>query len=198
MVAAVIKLMEGMNANDIKWLANEEELNGQLYVLAPNPTRVIAADHSIPWPVRLLLGAHSRKHVFLNKRPLCLKQAVVASKGMVNRLKWSWFFKDDQREKGSPQLAKREPMPFEGLVPPELDGLAAHLRRAVVSAHKRANSMIATSPSRTPRFVQYAMRWLKNSGLRAVLSDKDGVFVLGSHVLHREMVLKQTLQGSLS
>lgn len=56
-----------MQSRDFSWLLRQEELVSNIYVLKPDSGSLVAEHPSselLPWPVALLLGSYSRKHVF--------------------------------------------------------------------------------------------------------------------------------------
>lgn len=150
----------------------------------------------IPWCVLLLLGAYSRKHCFRSGSNLNLKAATRASRNVVNKIKWAWHFADPSLQEtlastsSSRPLCKRDVREYRRLMPdgtvvytttPGLDAFCRNVRTTVYEAHLAANKRLARQRdffSNMPVFRKVALRWLKETGFRAVQSDKDGVFVL--------------------
>lgn len=71
LTAAVMKLLKGCSPIDVAWHTREDALCTNLYCLeqvSSDPEAGYEAYHpdscEVPWPVLLLLGAHSRKHIF--------------------------------------------------------------------------------------------------------------------------------------
>ena len=60
-----------------------------------------------PWPVALLLGAHSKKHVFENTKPLSLPRVGEALSMMERRLQWAWVFRFSSRVQYDKPLVKK-------------------------------------------------------------------------------------------
>jgi hypothetical protein len=128
-----------------------------------------------PWPVALLLGAHSKKHVFESTRPLPLPRVGQALSMMDRRLKWAWVFRSNgQVQYTTPLVKKQEVAKCTELVDPAIIAFSNEIKRTVVEHIKGANLV----SFKQPRYIRWARRWLVENHLTCRLSDKDGVFVM--------------------
>ncbi len=85
---------------DLAWLAREDDLHSNLYLVESHPAGGYAAytaDESIPWPVALLLGSHSLKHRFERPRTFAPSHIYKATQDFGYRLKWAWIFRKKNR-----------------------------------------------------------------------------------------------------
>ncbi len=71
-VAAFWMLVRHMTAEHWAWFFRLQALLDNIYTVLENPIEaiILTADALLPWPVALLLGAHSRKHRFPTLRLL--------------------------------------------------------------------------------------------------------------------------------
>jgi hypothetical protein len=193
--AAFWMMVRFMNAENWSWLFRPQELLGNIYTVLEDPLEAVTLteEEGLPWPVALLLGSHSRKHRFPTPRLLSLSKGGLAAKDLVHRLKWQWKYRNSEREQQQKPLVHRRPIPFNQHVH-ELGGFSFALMNSVREAFEHANSFVRGSGAAcvtTPRFVRWALQWIKARGLSVVLSDKDGTFVLIRESLLRCLVLDQ-------
>ena len=199
-VAAFWMLVRHMSSLNWAWLFRPQALLDNIYTIVENPLEAVTltAEAELPWPVALLLGSHSRKHRFPNRRLLSILKGQRAAKDLVHRLKWSYHFRLAEREQHYRPLVSRRPRPYEGSTAGEINGFSYDLMRAVREGYEKANRYIrgcgAVSLT-TPRFVKWALSWMRSQNLRAVLSDKDGTFVLVRQSLLRDLVCEQLCKG---
>ncbi len=172
-----------MTVTDWAWLCRARQLHEHIYLIDADSMSAHTADSSLdlPWNVALLLGSHSRKHVFLGKNTINMKTAWRAASGISNRLKWSWLHRASTDDTWEAPLCKREPLECKRMCSNKVNVLAGNLKRLVVDHVVRANRRIARSSdtfSNRPAYVTFALKWMKKNGYLAAQSDKDGVFVL--------------------
>jgi hypothetical protein len=131
----------------------------------------------LPWTVALLLGTHSRKHVFENTHKLQLKVVGRSLQLFDRRLRWQWLFRHVSTSTYTKPLVRSEVRHCRDLVDPCIAAFGMAVKRTVIEHIKKANMTRYTLPS----FIGDALRWLKKNNMTCQLSDKDGVFVVISH-----------------
>ncbi len=194
-------LWKGAGVEDFAWLARYDTLLANMYVVDDSGHTATQAEllDKLPWPVVLLLGSHSRKHIFSSGRRLSLQETTRSCQDFSNRLKWRWKFKHtpdrDENDRSEEQLVKRRPREFRGTTRAAVDIFASEFKSFIVGESKKANSRIARNRSKhmKPGFVAYALKWLQKSGLAVVPSDKDGVFTICSLAVLQTMVERKLL-----
>lgn len=185
-MAAVLKLLAHTPAESMAWLTRREDLCRNIYRQEPIighgnfRTGGFAAYHpdfsEIPWPVMLLLGSFSKKHIWeaVHKIPLRLVGDALATWDC--RLKWAFF----RRHKAETDVELKPLVRFE--IPPckdVLDAIVPKFSSAFkdeVMRHIKKASLIWNY--HLPGFIRYARRWLLQNEMAAQLSDQDGVFAL--------------------
>lgn len=82
-------LLGGMMTFHWAWLTLPQQLYSNIYTILVDPIEAVTLDDSVtvPWPVLLLLGAHSHKNRFPTCRSLSMKRAGEAARDLINRLK---------------------------------------------------------------------------------------------------------------
>jgi hypothetical protein len=65
------RLCKGMTLVDYAWLCRYDALLANVHAVNADPMAAIVPDISlhIAWPVVLMLGAHSGKHVYVHRQP---------------------------------------------------------------------------------------------------------------------------------
>lgn len=194
----ILGALKGASIVDLAWLARGDELLSHLYLVDGPPfTAVLASSDegrqiSVPWFIALALGSYSRKHCFIRGRGLNRKEAVTCVKHTTAKIKWAMHFatKDESEEREAPLLA-RPLCPFEGRAEPETNGFVAAVRNCIFGEFRDESRRISRFKlgSNCACFVSLTGRWLKQQGLEAVLSDKDGVFVITGAATLRALVM---------
>lgn len=183
-LGALRYLFAGLSWNDFGWLAKPLELYDNIYTVLENPLLAVSLEPGhIPWPVALLLGSYSRRHVFLRPCALRMTTAGTAIRNFGNRVNWKWFFENVEVGPTLPvkRLIPRAPLSFGGTAAAEINWFTSEVRKCVEDHFKRANKWVSRHKHTSvmvPSFVRWSLTWIRNRQLRAVLSDKDGVFVL--------------------
>jgi hypothetical protein len=145
------------------------------------------ADHpsesELPWYVVLLLGAHSKKHVFACSK---LQKSVVRERlcDFSNRVKWAAHYKDSAQVSSAKPLVKRRVPECQKLVPAVVGGLVG----AVGTSVNRVCGRLCGRSSRLPPYVSAARRWLRSRNLLCIPSDKDGVFTIISRSFLNQLI----------
>ena len=87
------KWLSGASLLQLGWMCRDS-LVSNIYIIKDG-VATVPARHEIPWFVLLSLGAHSRKHIFGEKKlpPFSLFRR--AAQNMYNKLCWKWRFKDE-------------------------------------------------------------------------------------------------------
>jgi len=118
-------------------------------------------DHELPWTVILLLGAHSKKHIFLNGK---LPDLTAYSRDLN-------IFKDRLKRhmKGDGFLDARNEAFTNDLSTSMMD----RIRSSYSSSIGRRNAW-----PRTPLFVKHARTWLKHSDFNPIPCDKEGAYCM--------------------
>ncbi len=120
LTAAVMKLLKGCSPIDVAWLTREDALCTNLYCLeqvSSDPEAGYEAYHpdscEVPWPVLLLPGAHSRKHIFERTQKMNLQKLGHQLGQFDRRLRLAYTFRNEAE--GStyekPLLKKEEVAP---------------------------------------------------------------------------------------
>lgn len=170
----VQRLMVGIKLRDIAWVMQYENMLRNIYVLNDSPTGLMGAhpkEGSLPWPVVVLLGSYSRKHIFGACR---VSRSLLVSRirDFCNRLRWrSIIISPDD---GTRPLVKRSVRTCNKTVMPVVSAFCKAASRFIWSRVERATRV--SDP--LPGFMRFALRFLKSRNLKVELSDKDGVFVL--------------------
>lgn len=89
-VRAATRMLQGASINDLAWLSRGADLCNNVYSVHGSPS--VAAHPAVgdlPWPVLLLLGSHSRKHLFLRRRALNMRSLHKSINDFTNRILWS-------------------------------------------------------------------------------------------------------------
>eukprot|EP00974_Lingulodinium_polyedra_P023138 2233737-Lingulodinium_polyedra.AAC.1 len=119
----------------------------------------------LPWPVMLLLGGHSRKHVFLSKLPPNLKTASLEAMYLARKIRWTarlgleskapWYKMKNKNHKIPPCNEK---------VPKQVLAFTQSLQRRLCvsfsSASKKQKGM-GTWWSNNAAAYGYAIKWLR-------------------------------------
>ncbi len=131
-----------MQMEDWAWLCRAEELAGNIYVVdasrraqAPDPT-------TTPWTVLLLLGSHSRKHVFLGRKQLSMKMAWRAANSFANRIKLIWHFHSEEASSENMNhmpICRRDVRSYKDAVLEVVDVFCKNAKREVISTIVAAN-----------------------------------------------------------
>ena len=90
-------------------------IEGKSAAYVPHPS-------SLPWPVALLLGCHSRKFMFENPRARDKSKFLKATRLFARRVRWAWVFKNEVSTKFEPPLIKRDIKPYDSTVDPVVEG----------------------------------------------------------------------------
>lgn len=102
-------------------------------------------EHRIPWPVVLLLGAFSRKHIFSNAKAISMLELHRACRDFGNRVKWKCNFRHT-RDNGSPldkntlPLVSRRPREYRGCTTGAVNNFIAAVTRTVHDFGMKASS----------------------------------------------------------
>lgn len=160
-----------------------------IYVLNESPAGLLGAhpkEGALPWPVVVLLGSYSRKHIFgASKHSSAAIRARVQD--FCNRLGWRSLISPSAQDAHRPLVSRRVRACNQVVMP----AVSAFCRAA--SRFLRSRVECATRVSdRLPGFLRFALRFLKSNNLTVQLSDKDGVFVVvGADVI--SMLVEQQL-----
>ena len=191
---ASLRMSSGMSSREWAWLFRIDELRDNIYIIDDNPVTARHVDEfdNLPWTLLLLLGCHSRKHIFIRRRALPLQQYHQAATDMINRLKWAWHFRNTAKGPFVKKLRNRSVCSYNGEKPPPgLNTFANNLRHAVHEAVVRVNHTLHRLQSNMAGYVKHAFRFVKQQRLHIVQSDKDGVFCVIPHELHLRMQASQ-------
>ena len=154
--------LKGISAFHLCWLIKGIELTNNVYMYDDSlGSGFHPCNGELPWFVVLLLGAHSKKHLFGGTFPnWSLFNRHIAS--ATNKLKWSFYFKDKSSVFMPKLKLKRQVRTFDGNSPVEVDWCCNKLRSELVSMYIHARSMFQVSrKSVVPRFVAVAKKWLE-------------------------------------
>lgn len=123
----------GMELRHFAWLARPEGLLENFYVLTDFPLAAKTADTTfkVPWAVALLLGSHSRNHVFVSNKSLDPRTLRDPLRDMTNRIKLLWHFRDNDGPQGEKPLLRRKVCPHNSWVPPEIKKFGKFLSNTV-------------------------------------------------------------------
>lgn len=113
---------------------------------------------------------------------------------LCRRIKWAWHFRDAAGMlPESRKLVKRPVKPYSGALHAHIESLCYQVSCIVNDKVTTLNAKLALARggSTPPRFVRYALRWIKSAGFAVDLSDKDGTFVLYSTDLKAALIQAQ-------
>lgn len=191
MIASLLHLLRGCTLENFAWLTRGPAVHHHIYCLDERPDGGFEAYHPsdscIPWPVALLLGAHSKKHVWEPRKAPTMKQIGHAITLFDRRLRWAWVHKDSPSEYVRP-LVPRDVLPCRKTVDGAIASFSAAVRNTVVTFVRSAAKV---KPCPAPCFVKYAMRWLAQNQYTCELSDKDGVFVVLPYAQFRQLQARE-------
>eukprot|EP00969_Alexandrium_andersonii_P322632 14255437-Alexandrium_andersonii.AAC.1 len=118
---AVVRLLKGESVQDAAWLSRGSlVLRRSLYVVNSALVASIPAEGELPWPILLLFGTHSRKHIFRSKADCSPDVMRRAARSLCTKIKWWWHFtqlgEGDSRNHGveGKPLVPRPPRSYEG------------------------------------------------------------------------------------
>ena len=169
------RLTKDLTLRDYAFISQLPLLLENVNTVGPVNGEVIAehpSEGQLPWAVVLLLGAYSKKHVFAPKATT-RKETHERCLDFENRVKWAVALKDAPDRHNKP-LLKHRVWPCKAQMPPVVNSFIRAVRELVLNKVEAATRFRVRAPS----FVRYSTKWLKSNGLKAIVSDKDGVFAL--------------------
>lgn len=196
-----IDLIKDCSYSDWAYLSEPDKYGTTMYVLNSEAKTVIdpknhpdfKVEPAMSWPVRWLLGWHSRKHRFCDGKLPHVKSVLRSVADFNQRLKWRWFFRDESSEVPFRLPARKVYVaPFTHNHPPELawacSAIYSTVRDCVMKQFRAAKYLRGSDKywNNTSQLAIFAARILAGSRWAAVPSDKDGGFTL---------VLKDTLSS---
>lgn len=168
------RLLAGIRLRDIAWLVRFDSMLDNIYILNDSPVGLLGAhpkEGSLPWPVVLLLGSYSRKHIFGACR-ISRKVLVSGVRVFCNRLRWRSLI--TAADNATRPLVKHSVRNCNSIVMPAVNAFCRAASRFIWSRVEIA----ARFSDHLPGFLRFALKFLKTQNLKVELSDKDGVFVL--------------------
>ena len=183
------KLVQGLTCRDWVFVLRLEELRQNIYLVESLPSGPSAyhptSSSELPWFVVLLLGAFSKKHIFVPKKT---SASVIRARleDFENRLKWATHFRNEQCSKYQKPLVPRRVWECKKVPPAVVPAFCREVTKVV----RQKLDAIQVCP-RLPAFVAAAKKWLKQNGLCCVPSDKDGVFALTSRSLLNKLIYNE-------
>lgn len=177
------KLLVGFDVREYAWIWRFDTLLHHIYTLNDDLVAGHPLRSELPWPVVLACGAHSRKHIFAPKK-IDLRLVGVRAVVFSNRLRWSIALGDNELRAVKP-LMKRRVRTCRSGMPPVVQPFTTAITNLVVGRFRNVRST-----PKLPGFIRFTRDWLRKNGMRAELSDKDGVFV----VVPRSIVEKLSCQ----
>lgn len=184
-----MRLLERCTTEHFAWLCRPDSLAENIYLVGGTPIEAVVIDAAdVPWPVLLLLGGHSKKHIFHGGGPIQTGPIMRDVKAFLTKMQWASHFRDVSREEEYERpLFRRDPVPYEGDVSPFLTSFGMELNARVYVGVQRINAELKGNLwkySNQPVFVNWARNWLKQRNLAVAPSDKDGVMcLLGKNTL---------------
>ncbi len=102
-------------------------------MLTDSPLTAATPDVSmrIPWAVALLLGSHSRKHIFIGNQKLFFRNLRDPLRDMVYRIKCQWHFRKSEGPPSEKPLLRRSVRTYKDMVPAEIAAFGRSLANAV-------------------------------------------------------------------
>ena len=138
---AFCSLLEFMPSVSFAWLArttfDENALVNNFYVVDDRLVAESPLPDSIPWPVALVLGSFSRKHLFGRKGQHNLREVYRAAELMRRRIAWAYRFRDRSDTSSRRPLFKRDVSRYDGQLPASLSAFSSHLTNVIVQKAKR-------------------------------------------------------------
>lgn len=190
-----------MSCKGWAWLRRHDGLLKNFAHERPTVASVPDRDLKLPWFIALLVGSHSRKHVLISNREICLRKMQRAIGNFSSRVRWARHFRESDGADDGVRLLKWDPRAYRGVVSLDFDAFCRAARRVTLDYVKVANSRTRRSKctSNTPMFVKSAWAWLKRESMAATPSDKDKGGVLA--IAHRdklEAIVNEKLRNSNS
>ena len=186
------RLVRGLDGLLLAWLFRLDELYGNIYMVergAEGWQAKFPDAGSLPWPVLLLLGSHSRKHI-ITPGNFRRAELVKSLNDTVSRIKWAWLFRKETGDFSKP-LLKRDLLHCHSRTPPTIEAFCRRLKEVGLEAGKKLTLEGGCKEAQKPAYMKFALRWLREKDYRVALSDKDGVFAMMPNVSFAECVSEE-------
>ena len=136
-MAALKRLLKGASVTNAAWLSRGDELLDCLYIVDDLAHARSPFPKELPWPVLLLYGTYSRKHLFIKDEPVHMRVVRKAATDLCTKIKWWRHISQiknrggDRTDRKSVPLLSRPPRLFDGRVDPVIDGVCSSLHDAL-------------------------------------------------------------------
>jgi hypothetical protein len=196
---AMKRLCRGMNVTDYAWLCRYDTLLTNIYAITTDLVTVVPdRELSMPWAVVLLLGAHSAKHIFIGNKGPDRRNLNEALKNFTNRMKWTWRYRNTDKDENFRKLLKRDVRPYDNLASPEVEKCCLSFTNTMRAHFTAVSRKVARQQrcSNKPVYVKAALNWLRAQNLQAWRSDKDGVFVIAAESTINTLVMNKISEST--
>ncbi len=167
------KLLEGMSAQDLSFVANLEEMTASIRMYDAVNKRLVVVDDYLPWPVKFVMIRYHHKHMFENNRPPSRKNFMRDVCALENKFKWRAAMQGVAEGHGTTWARHKmyDVTPYRGTVEPTLRGFLQELRSKLLSAYCRVRRKHALG-NKNAAF-RWATQWLAEAGLTLSPFDKE-------------------------
>ena len=131
----VASLLRGASLADLAWLANFNRIRDNVYVydhVSKSAHHPHADDAHIPWPIIWIMGRYHKKHVLCMKAKPDLQNFIKYISQFEQKMRWRWFFRDDNVKASIIIKAKRATRPCNIVVDAALEAWLSSLRRTML------------------------------------------------------------------
>ena len=185
------RLLAGCSTCDLAWLFGREQLMcNNLYIFDdPEAEAYHPSIGQVPWPVTLMLGTHSRKHISLQRRvpqPNKYFASFINAEqqlrrrdttGIYTQLWWKFSWGQSRFHSN-----------FRGSVARDMHHFALQVREGLSHALKSSLALGSKRNYATqPNYFFFGSSWLTLNGWVAVETDKDGGYCLVQRSLLERM-----------
>ncbi len=183
------KLVKGLTVRDWAFITRLPELRNNIYIADEDLAGPFAyhpcSESELPWFVVLLLGAYSKKHIFIPKPP---SASLIRERlqDFRNRVKWAVCMGDTESHRQLP-LVPRRVWECRKWVPAVVGPFTGAVSGLV---YQKLEKLMHVRP-KLPAFVVAGRKWLKSKGMVCVPSDKDGVFALAPRSLLNKLIYNE-------
>jgi hypothetical protein len=107
-------LLRGASLADYAWLSDFGRIRDNVYVydhVSKSARHPDANDAGIPWPIIWIMGRYHKNHVLCMKAKPDLQRFIKDISQFEQKMRWRWFFRDDNEKPSIIIKAKRATRP---------------------------------------------------------------------------------------
>ena len=193
-----LKLIMHLPTFCIESLLDVESMLSKVYIVDNIESRARQPSRSeLPWPLLLMATAFNRKHIFPVKS-FDERKMEFAIREFSNKLAWTWFFKNEDRDSLSSLRSKIGKGPTRAcnkVIPNELVAIISEVRKVIAKCCKQSKFIHAPAPT---FFTKTCVSLLRDSPWLAMETDKDGGFAFIDRGIWKIAKLKALGNGDYS